>query len=164
VNSVNTPSDSASRIFWVITCRAAWAEIPEELRLDHLVALLGDDLPGRPVDVDQDVDLLGGGPLDGHLDGLLDAPEDDVLGDVLLPVHRLDEAQDGLPLLRAEGLLVHGRFLLALLGLGRSLGHRSNPLRLDSLADPVAGGGIEPVKPIHPNPHVHPPGRGWMIG
>ena len=34
----------------------------EVLRLDHLVALLGDDLAGRPVDVDEDVHLLAARP------------------------------------------------------------------------------------------------------
>ena len=34
----------------------------EELRLDHLLALLGDDLAGRPVDVDEDVHLVQARP------------------------------------------------------------------------------------------------------
>ena len=82
--------------------------------------------PGRPIDVNEHVHFFERSAFDGELDRRLDAAEDDVLGDVLLPVHRFDEREHRLPLLLAELLLVDGGFLFALLRFGRCLGHRSS--------------------------------------
>src|SRR5207237_4316635 len=78
----------------------------EGLRVDLLVALLGGDVAGGPVDVDVDALLDGEVPLGGELDGGLDPAEDDVAGDLLLLVHHVDELEDlfaDVPLDRSHG-------------------------------------------------------------
>ena len=92
-NSSKRLSRSASRIFWMITCLAVWAAIRPSSDGSILIAVLGRlDRARLGVDVDLDLGGLGVVLLGRGGECRLDPLEQNILGDILVAVDAIDDA------------------------------------------------------------------------
>ena len=97
-NSSKTVSDSASRIFWMITCLADWAAMrPSVSGSSSDLAVAGDDVAGGLVDGDEDAFLDAEVTFGGDLYGRGDAAEDDFARDLPVLVEFIHQFENRLP-------------------------------------------------------------------